>query len=136
MKFIFICDQTNIGATPYIDLFVITSYKTIYIYIYIYIYLWLFQSTQEYSYCCPMIITWIILVYARNTLEHRTSDFVHIIRDLKSLMCFYSLSVKYTQVLLNFHMEKNIFLMFYIELLQYSFNVLWLKLIMCFNLSS
>ena len=29
----FICDQTNIGVTPYNDLFVITPYKTIYIYI-------------------------------------------------------------------------------------------------------
>jgi hypothetical protein len=31
LKFIFICDQTNIGATPYSDLFVITPYKNIYI---------------------------------------------------------------------------------------------------------
>ena len=107
MKFIFICDQTNIGATPYSDLFVITPYKTIYLYP------WLWQSTQGYSYCCPMIITWIILVYAPNSLEHRTSDCVHIIRDLKSLHMFLFIECQiHSSLVQTSTWKKNTFLTF------------------------
>ena len=67
---------------------------------------------------------WYMLV---TPLEHRTSNCVHIIRDLKSLMCFYSLSVKYTQVLFKPPHGKehllNIFILNYFNIYSMYFDL-------------
>ena len=89
----------------------------------LYIYPWFFLSTQEYSYCFSMIITWIILVHAHNIFKSTWYLIVYILFVIYNHSCVFTHWVSDTLKSCKTFTWKEHLL--YIELLQYSFYVLF-----------